>query len=445
MVLQRNLACPVWGTADPGEDVAVSIDGQSKTVKAGPDGKWSVKLDPMEAGESKTLIVKGKNEIQFENVAVGEVWIGSGQSNMAHSVINAIEPWNDIQAANFPNIRLITVPNVSAETPQDDFKGQWAPCTPQTVPHFSAVLFYFGRELSKELNVPIGLINCSWGGSSCEAWINTDVVAANPDYAQIMQRRKDFDPNNPNLRINHQVGLLYNAMLHPLIGYGIRGALWYQGETNAGRSYQHRTLFPCLIHNWREEWNQGDFPFYWVQLPNFMAQVKEPRNSGWAEFRESQTMTLSLPNTGQAVTINLGDAKDVHPRNKQDVAHRLALIALARDYGKEVDYEYPRFKSASFKDNQAEIIFENVDDGLVSIGALPTGFTVAGDDQVFHWASAKIVGKDKVVVTSDKVAKPVAVRYAWADNPVATLYGSDGQPLCPFRTDDWPGWTFDKK
>ena len=441
MILQQKITCPVWGTADAGEDVTVSIAGQTKTAKADANGKWSVKLDPLEVGDPLTLTVKGKNELKFENVLVGEVWIGSGQSNMQWSVQNSNDSGNETKNANFPDIRLITVPTVSKTTPQDNFNGQWAACTPQNVPGFSAVLFFFGRKLHQDLNVPVGLIHCSWGGSSCESWINRDVVAKNDDFAQILQRRENREKDQPQGGDNQQAGYLYNGMLHPILGYGIRGVIWYQGETNAGRAFQYRTLFPTMIKNWREEWKQGDFPFYWVQLANYMQTRDNPDNSAWAELREAQSMTRSLPKSGQAVIIDIGEANDIHPKNKKDVGIRLALLALNNDYGKTQPCESPRFKSVSFDGDKATVKFDFVYDGLISKGAAPTGFAVAGEDKVFHWATAEITGKETVVVRSPKVAKPEAVRYGWADNPIVTLYNSTRLPLDPFRTDDWAGST----
>ncbi len=445
MVLQQKIACPVWGWADPGEDVSVSIAGQIKTAKADENGKWSVKLDPLDVGEPLSMTVKGKNELKFENVLVGEVWIGSGQSNMQWNVQNSTNSKDDIDKAELPNIRLITVPCVAKTEPQNDFNGKWEPCSPKTVPNFSGILFFFGRKLNADLNVPVGLIHCSWGGSSCEAWVNEKLLEGKPEYEKMFERRKAFDPEDPQLRINHQVGYLYNGMLHPIIGYGIKGAIWYQGETNSWRAYQHRTLFPLMVENWRTEWKQRGgqetLSFYWAQLANFMATKDTPADSAWAEFRESQSMSRSIKNSGEAVIIDIGEAKDIHPRNKQDVGYRLAILALNNDYGKTQPCESPRFKSATFESDHAVVKFENAYNGLFSRGALPTGFSIAGEDKVFYWASAEIVDKDTVIVRSPKVAKPVAVRYGWADNPVVTLYNSAKLPMDPFRTDDWPGIT----
>lgn len=441
MVLQQKLANPIWGWADAGEEVTVSINGQAKSTKTGTDGKWSVVLNPQDVGGPFILTIKGKNELTLENVMVGEVWLASGQSNMQWGVQNSTNSSNDIEQADLPNLRLITVPNVSKTTPQDNFNGKWEPCTPQNVRWFSAVAFFFGRKLHQDLKVPVGLIHCSWGGSSCETWINPDVVAKIPEFAKILERRTNFENENFKGGEKQVVGYLYNGMIRPLLGYGIRGVIWYQGETNAYRAYQYRTLFPTMIQNWRDEWKQGDFPFYWVQLANFMATKDNPDQSTWAELREAQSMTRLLKHTGEAVIIDIGEAKDIHPRNKQDVGYRLAVLALKQDYGKEIPHESPRYKSVTFENGKATLKFDFVYDGLKSRGALPVGFAIAGEDKIFHWATAEIINKDTIIVHSPKVAEPVAVRYGWADNPVVTLYNSAGLPMNPFRTDEWQGLT----
>lgn len=484
LVLQRDLADPVWGTADPGEQVTVSICGQKQSATAGADGKWRVKLDPLPAGGPHELTVAGKNSIKFTDVLVGEVWICSGQSNMGMSVGGSKDADLEIKAANFPQIRLISVPNLGTQEPQSDFRGEWRTCSPQTVGNFSAVGYFFGRQLYETLNVPIGLINDAWGGSACEAWIRRDLLAADERYRPLLERWEEtekagFDPvkaeadyqeklakwkdsaaaakaagkpapqqprkaNNP-LTGNHRPANIYNGVLKPTIGYGIRGAIWYQGESNASRAYQYRHLFPLMIKSWREEWGQGDFPFYWVQLADFMAQQPEPKDSAWAELREAQTMTLdALPNTGQAVIIDCGEANDIHPKNKQDVGKRLARWALARDYHVDLPYQSPRFKSLEVKGNKATVTLDNTRGGLKAVDTGKVqGFAIAGPDKKFVWAEAEIVGPDKVEVRSDLVSEPASVRYAWADNPVCNLQSKDGLPVTPFRTDEWPGITVD--
>jgi sialate O-acetylesterase len=477
MVLQRDQKDRVWGWADAGEEISVRIEGQDKRAQAGPGGRWEVVLDPMPAGGPYAMTIRGKNVVQLDDVLVGEVWICSGQSNMQWPVAAAKDADLEIAAAKFPNIRLITVPNVGTQEPQQDFRGEWRACRPDTVGGFSAVGYLFGRQLHQSLGVPIGLINDAWGGSACEAWIRRDLLAKDQKFAPLLQRweqlEKDYsrlktefeesrraaghgaeakarakagrppqDPENM-MRGNARPGNIYNGVLKPTIGYGIRGVIWYQGESNSGRAYQYRDMFPLMIQSWRDEWAQGDFPFYWAQLADFLAESSEPKDSAWAELREAQTMTLSrLPHTGQAVIIDIGEGRDIHPKDKQDVAMRLARWALARDYGVRIAHQSPTFKSMAIEGNKAMLTFEHVGRGLRAFDVNePRGFAIAGGDHNFVWAKARISHPDTVEVWSESVSQPVAVRYAWADNPVCNLYSSDGLPATPFRTDDWPGVT----
>ncbi len=483
-VLQRDMRVPVWGWAEQGEQVTVKIGEQSKT--ATPDaktGKWTVKLDPLPAGGPHTLTVSGKNTITLKNVLVGEVWICSGQSNMQMSVRGVRGAREEIAAANYPKIRLISVPTRASATPREDFNGRWVECSPETVGGFSAAGYFFGRELLKNLEVPIGLINCSYGGSSCETWVNRSALEAEPSLKPMLDRynrelaafsdgtaKANYEkqlakwktavadaqaagkqapkaPSRPaDPRANNQFPAnLYNAMLYPVLPYGIRGAIWYQGESNAGRAYQYRTLFPTLIKSWRAEWQEGEFPFYFVQLANYMAARPEPSDSAWAELREAQSLTLKVPATGQAVIIDIGDARDIHPKNKQDVGKRLALWALAKTYGKDVVYSGPIYKSCEIQGDKVVLSFDSLGGGLVAKGGEPLkGFAIAGSDKKFVWADARIEG-DKVSVSSPQVKSPAAVRYAWADNPDCNLYNKADLPASPFRTDDWPGVTLGKE
>jgi sialate O-acetylesterase len=483
MVLQQNQKDKVWGWAGPGEEITVSILDQDKTTKAGPDGKWSVTLDPIPAGGPHTMTVAGENTITLNDVLVGEVWICSGQSNMEWAVSSANDGDLEALSANLPAIRLISVPKVGTQEPQDDFKGRWEVCTPETAKSFSAVGYFFGRQLATTLNVPVGLIDDSWGGSAAEAWVRREILEGDPVYKPLIDRWVTIETNAPQamaryrqamadrkeavakakaegkaappapvnpdaqLRGNARPGNIYNGVLKPTIGYGIKGVIWYQGESNAGRAYQYRDLFPLMIKSWRDEWGIGDFPFYWVQLADFRAEKREPAESDWAELREAQTMTMSrLPNTGQAVIVDLGEGQDIHPRNKQDVAKRLARWALARDYDVKVPYRSPLYKSMEKQDGKIVVSFEHAGAGLKAFDFPEVrGFAVAGSDKRFVSAKAKIVGNDRVEVWSDEVSDPVAVRYAWADNPVCNLYTRDGLPVTPFRTDDWPGVTADAK
>jgi len=389
----------------------------------------------------------------------------------------------ETKTAKYPRIRLISLPKVGTQEPQDDFKGRWEVCSPATVGQFSAVGYFFGRTLQQALDVPIGLIDDAWGGSACEAWIRRDLLARDEKYEPLLARWEKIEKSVPQLQAEYEKRLaawkeeaarakaegrqprpapqgpdaqlkgnsrpanIYNGVLKPTIGYGLRGAIWYQGESNAGRAYQYRDLFPLMIQSWRDEWGIGDFPFYWVQLADYKAEKSEPAESDWAELREAQTMTMSrLPNTGEAVIIDLGEGQDIHPRNKQGVASRLARWALARDYGIDVPYRSPTYKSMEKEGNKIVLTFGHVGSGLKPFDVQePRGFTVSASDRKFVRAEAKVVGKDKVEVWSDQVSDPVAVRYAWADNPVCNLYSKEGLPMTPFRTDDWPGVTAESK
>jgi sialate O-acetylesterase len=467
MVLQRDQKDRVWGWAEPGEDVTVKISNQSHATKAGADGTWHVMLDPLPAGGPHTLSIEGKNTLKLDDVLVGEVWICSGQSNMQWSVGSARDADLEIATAKYPSIRFITVPNRGTQELQTDFRGQWQACRPDNVAGLTAVGYFFGRRLHQMLDVPIGLINDSWGGSACEAWIRRDILAADEKYAPMLKRweklEKDFAdwkaaadkakaegkpaPRAPNnlegqMRGNARPGNIYNGVLKPTIGYAIRGVIWYQGESNAGRAYQYRDLFPLMIKSWRDEWDQGDFSFYWVQLADFLAETPEPKESSWAELREAQTMTLKLPNSGEAVIIDLGEGKDIHPKNKQDVANRLVRWSLARDYGVKIAFQSPTYKEMEKHGNKVVLRFDHVGKGLKPFDVNePRGFAIAGSDHKFFNAKAKIVSPATVEVWSDSVSEPTAVRYAWADNPVCNLYSAEGLPVTPFRTDDWPGVT----
>jgi len=482
MVLQRDRNDRVWGKADAGEKVAVKIAGQSKETEAGPDGMWSVTLDPLPAGGPHTLTIAGKNTVTIDDVLVGEVWICSGQSNMQWEVRQANDGDLEARAANFPKIRLISVPQVGTQEPQADFKGKWEVCSPETVKTFSAVGFFFGRQIHETIGVPVGLIDDAWGGSAAEAWVRRDLLAADSKYRPLLESWEKIEGNIPALRAeyekklesyriaaekakaegkpaprrptgpeadlagNHRPGNIYNGVLKPTIGYGIRGAIWYQGESNASAAYLYRDLFPLMIQSWRDEWGIGDFSFYWVQLADFRNETPDPAESDWAELREAQTMTLGkLPKTGEAVIIDLGEAQDIHPRNKQDVAKRLARWALARDYGISVPCQSPTYKGMEKQGEKVVLTFDHADGGLKAFDVPEIkGFAVAGSDRKFIPAKAKLVGKDKVEVWAEGVSDPASVRYAWADNPVCNLYSVAGLPVTPFRTDDWPGKTAPK-
>ncbi len=491
MVLQQGRKVPIWGWAEPGEEIKVSVNWNGtkwSIVTADKDGKWMLKMDSPEAGGPYEMTVSDKdNVVKIKNILVGEVWLCSGQSNMEFPVWRA-ERWKtgvidfeqEIAAADYPKIRLFTVKQISQEQLQPDCEGSWKLCSPETVGDFSAVAYYFGKELHKELDVPVGLINASWSGTPAEAWTRREILEAEPELVPILERYEKLVADYPQARAEYEQKLdqwkeavekarregkkppekpvspikpgnrlspsgLYNGMIAPLIPYRICGVIWYQGESNAERAYQYRKLFPAMIKNWRSDWKQGDFPFLFVQLANFQAVKPEPSESDWAELREAQLMTLALANTGMAVTIDIGDANDIHPKNKKDVGKRLALWALAESYGKKLVYSGPIYKSMSVEGNKIILHFDHIGGGLVAGGGEPLkGFAIAGADRKFVWADAKIDG-DTVVVSSEQISEPVAVRYGWADNPVCNLYNEEGLPASPFRIDDWPGITVDKK
>jgi len=477
-VLQRDMPIPVWGWADPQEEVTVTLGDQTKTVKACEKGKWTVRLDPMKAGGPLVLKVKGKNTIEIPDVLVGEVWLCSGQSNMAMSVSGSRDFDAERAAANLPQIRMFTVARTPAETPQDNCQGTWVVSSAETVGGFSATAYFFGRELHKELGTPVGLINSSWGGTPVQAWTclkcQQSESALKPLLDDWQKRIESYDPakaeeaykkqlaaweeavkkakeagkdrpRKPQAPADpktspHRPANLFNGMIAPLAPYAIRGAIWYQGESNAGRydSTLYGMQLALMIQNWRKVWGQGDFAFEWVQLPNFRAPQQKPsETTGWVVVQNEMLKTLRIPNTGMAITIDVGDEKDIHPKNKQDVGKRLALWALSATYGKDNVRSGPIYKGMTAKDGAIVVSFDHVGGGLVAKGDAVKGFAIAGEDKKFVAANAKIDGPS-VVVSSPEVKCPVAVRYAWAENPDCNLYNKEGLPASPFRTDDWP-------
>ena len=626
MVLQRDAKVRLWGWADAGEALRVSIGGQALTTTADPAGRWQVQLAPMPAGGPHTLEISGKNTLRFADILFGEVWVASGQSNMEFPLSRAANAVAEIAAARFPRMRLFTVAKATSREPLDNVRGEWTECSPETVTDFSAVAYFFGREVHRALDVPVGLIHSSWGGTPAEAWTSRGALtaeaslkpmvdaldrnAADPETARAYERavaeweRKnvvvdtgnegfargwaspdldaadwkpmtlpqywertgldidgavwfrrevavpaawagrdliltlgavdDFDttyfagvqvgatgketpafwthqrsytvPGSlvragqtvvavrvfdragdggfigpaSAMRLDLAAGggaqaislagawhyqieravpsvspdwgsqptgpedqnaptTLYNAMIAPLTPLAIRGAIWYQGESNASRAFQYRTLFPTLIRDWRRAWGIGNFPFDFVQLANFMARRDQPGESEWAELREAQAMALAAPNTGMATAIDIGEANDIHPLNKREVGRRLAVVALARSYGRAIECSGPVYRSHKVQGAKVRLSFEHAA-GLAARNGALQGFAVAGKDRHFVWAQGQIDG-DSVLVWSDAVAKPVAARYAWADNPDANLINGAGLPALPFRTDAWPGIT----
>jgi sialate O-acetylesterase len=442
MVLQQKTQAPVWGWAEAGEAVKVTLGDKSAETKAGDDGKWSVKIEtPAGSNDPVQLKINGKNEIVLENVLIGEVWLCSGQSNMQWGVNSSTNAAEEIKNANHPTIRLFTVPSAKempATEPQADLALdlKWSECKSETIPGFSAVGYFFGRKLNEELKVPVGLINSSWGGTICEAWTSKGALEADKEWlAPIVERHTSFQPGNPN-----QPAVLYNGMIHPLVPFAIRGAIWYQGESNKGRAEQYATLFPAMIKDWRSKWNQGDFPFLFVQLAPYAysrdAEKKPVDSKELAELWEAQFKTLSLPNTGMAVTTDVTEINDIHPKNKQDVGLRLALWALGTTYEKkELVYSGPLYDSMTVEDGKIRIKFKHVGGGLEAKDSQPlNSFTIAGEDEKFVEAKAEIDG-DSIVVSSPDVAKPVAVRFGWNDLAEPNFVNKAGLPASPFRTD----------
>jgi sialate O-acetylesterase len=479
MVLQQKQANPIWGWDEPGTKVVVAMGNQVKKTTAGEDGKWTVKLDPLDASaEPATIVIEGSSRLEITDVLVGEVWMCSGQSNMGMTLSGDWKAEVEALSSNHPNLRLISVPRVGTQELQDDFKGQWEAANPTNCRSFSAVGFFFGRYLHEILGVPVGLINNAWGGSAAEAWVRRDSLESDPRFQALMEgwskreaqlqsdeemaryqaalaawkekaaaarsagKRVPRAPNSPDriLKGNQRPGNIFAGVVHPTLGYGMKGVIWYQGESNAGRAWEYARLFPYMIEQWRAEWGQGDFPFYWVQLADFQAEVDEPGESTWAELRESQTKTMSLPNTGEAVIIDIGAANDIHPKNKYDVAARLVRWALANDYGMTtIEPHSPTFREITIAGNKASLTFDHTAAGLRTVDVNEVhGFAICGEDRKWAWANAKITGGDTIEVWSDDISEPVAVRYAWAQNPVCNVYSKIGLPLTPFRTDDFP-------
>jgi sialate O-acetylesterase len=610
MVLQRGIDIPVWGTALPGVRVTAELAGTRVSTRTNENGRWLIRLPAMNAGGPYQLFIYGENNpdplARYSDILIGDVWLASGQSNMEWQVQQSQDARNEIARADFPKIRFFYVEHDKELTPQTDiFSGKWKACDTTNVKQFSAVAYYFARKIHKEQNIPIGIIQSTWGGTPVQSWTsremllsspitrqatlandtlttnhfvqdslnlirfweivlnpqnNTDKVIPSPTYndtdwaevempkvikdfgigsyegmvwlrkkvllpgafsgkdllinlghpemnyslyfngeeicknvwnanpthhytipAQLVKSgenvisirmamlwsggglnppadeiyigdnsskvslsgkwlyKKDLEPKLPTIRNYHYYPApLFNAMINPLIPYGIKGFIWYQGEANTFEAYNYRKLFPMLINDWRQRWNQGDLPFLYVQLANFKKVKADPSESDWAELREAQTLTLSEPNTGMVCTIDIGEADDIHPRNKQEVGRRLALLANKLVYGQhERIASGPLYKDHKIKGNRVRIKFTNTGSGLATKnGKEVTGFAVAGTDKKFYWAKALIEG-DEVVVYADHVAKPKAVRYAWADNPECNLMNSEGLPAVPFRTDDW--------
>ncbi|MCA9048848.1 MAG: sialate O-acetylesterase [Planctomycetaceae bacterium] len=477
MVLQRGVPVRVWGWANAGDEVTVAIAGQTQSAMVGADGLWKVMLSPLSVGGPHELTVScGEQKLTKRDVLIGDVWLCSGQSNMAMTVNRAANFEAEAAAADFPRLRMFKVDSAHNTEPQERCRGTWTVCSPDTVGSFSATAYFFGRRLHQELDVPIGLINSSVGGTSIESWtsmsaqsaveaiqprleawqqddadFNADKAQAN--YERALEQWKDraakakeagkAAPRRPQLAVQPSTDRnypsnLFNGKINPLVGYTIKGAIWYQGENAAGRGFAHLYghQLRTLISDWRTRWEQGNFPFAWVQLPNFRAPQEQPSEmTGWVQVREGMLQSLGMPHTGMAVTIDVGEANDIHPKDKQTVGHRLAQWALGDVYSKSVIPMGPIYDRHETRDDDVVIHFRYAD-GLTAHDGKVAGFAVAGPDQKFVAADARIEGS-RVVVRHPDGTKPAAVRYAWADNPVFSLINSAGIPASPFRTDNW--------
>lgn len=470
-VLQRGMRVPVWGTANTGERVTVQFQGQKVSTTA-RNGEWKAWLKPLRAGGPFTLTISGENTVEVKNVLVGEVWIASGQSNMEWPLSATVGADQAVAGSADPQLHLLTIEKATSDKPVREVTAKWVESKPETTQRFSAVAYHFARTLRARLKVPVGMIHTSWGGTYAEAWTRREALQSEPGlegivpayetakrtYAlRLMEFRNAVEaqrsaalaagkeapkppnpPGDPGAAGNpNRPAVLYNAMIAPLIPYAIKGAIWYQGESNAGRAYQYQTLFPAMIRNWREDWGEPNLAFYLVQLAPFMAITPEPTESAWAELREAQRLTtLRLPHTGMAVITDVGDEKDIHPRDKKPVGERLAFSALAQTYNLPIEGSGPTYAGMKAEGNQI-VLRLNHAEGLMAKGGKLTGFTIAGADRKWVNANAEIRGRT-VVVSSPSVPHPVAVRYGWSNYPVLNLWNGAGLPASPFRTDDFP-------
>jgi sialate O-acetylesterase len=476
-ILQRDQPVPVWGGAEPGEKVTVEFRGQSAAAVADASGKWRVQLEPMTASaEPAVLIVRGKNTLTISDVLTGEVWLASGQSNMEFRIDQANDAANEIAAVNHPQIRQFDVPNVVAASPQAAVAGAWVMCSPATAAKFSAVAYYFARDFQQAAHVPVGIINSTWGGTPVESWMNATALQTNPAFRAPLDRwqktieeypvkKAEYDsaltawekedvaaratgqkeqtvfrkahpkPRAPRGPGHHWTPAgLYNGMIAPLVPYALGGALWYQGESNADYPEEYTALFSAMIRQWRGEWGR-EFPFYFVQIANFNGNAADRAPNQWAWLRDAQAQTLALPATGMAVTIDIGTPGDIHPKNKQDVGRRLALIARHELSEEKIEFSGPRLVRSTREGAGLRLNFLHAA-GLNSGGQPLVDFAIAGEDRKFHPAMARIEG-DTVIVSAAAVAEPVAVRYAWSNAPAARLKNGAGLPASPFRSDEW--------
>jgi sialate O-acetylesterase len=489
-VLQRNIPIPVWGTADGGEKVTVSFKNETQTTIADASGKWMVKLPKQKAGGPYKLEIKGTNTITIEDIYVGEVWLCSGQSNMDMTVAREDRYWcgvhneeKEVAEANYPEIRIFDVDFTPTNTEQQNAPGKWEVVSPTSVGHMSAVAYFFAREIYRKLNIPVGMITSAFGASTAETWISKPALDARPNlkplmnaYAQKWDKfvsdsavvlptyrddllkfkgdlaaaqaaagdvntKKPRAPRNPDPQLDqHNPYVCYNGMIAPLAPYAIKGAIWYQGESNGPSANKYREIMETLVGDWRKTWNQGNFPFLYVQLANYgKTEMTEPvQHNSMMTVREAQLQNLSIPNTAMVCAIENAIDKpgDIHPKNKQDIGYRLGLAARAKAYNEKVEFSGPVYKHHKIKNNSILLYFNHVGKGLVAKNGELTGFAICGDDKKWHWAEAKIVGKT-VIVSSTEVTKPIAVRYCWGTNPPASLSNKAGLWTPHFRTDNF--------
>ncbi len=485
IVLQRDKPIPVWGWAATGEKITVTLAGESSSVTCDASGKWTTSLPARAAGGPHELKIVGNNTITLKDVLIGEVWLCSGQQNMEWWLRDSHDARAEAAAADHPKIRWFTVQRTAQDVPADNVTGVWTVCHPNSAHAITAVGYFFARDIQESLNVPVGLINASWGGSAAEAWTTKESLLADPDLKPIIDRttaerilwaaemkqvkaeteawfdevekaKADGRPYPPLPTLKRQIrnplqstdaaSCMYNGMIVPLAQVPFRGVLWYQGESNSSRAHQYTKLLPALINDWRQTFAQPDLPFFIVQLASYHAPMAVPADSDWAELREAQLKSLAIPHTALAVTIDIGDADRIEPKNKQDVGHRLALLARGNVYGETLVSTGPIYDSIKIDGAKIFLHFKNASSPLATRGneALKS-FAIAGDDKTFVWADAKIDG-DTVVVSSETVPHPVAVRYAWADNPQGcNLCNTQRLPASPFRTDNWPGRTDNRR
>jgi len=480
MVIQENAEIPIWGWASAGEQVTVSILSQKHTAYADANGQWRVVLEPLTSKLPLEMKVQGKNTVTVQNILTGEVWLASGQSNMEWSLALSLNAEEEVKNAEYPAMRFFRVPSIPADELAADCNGRWVVCTPKVAGGFSAVAYFFGRYLHKELNRPVGMIESPYGGTVIEAWMSDKSLRSTPDYTAIMnrynvdankykefaarhrqkleqwQKGKNADindnkpiPPKPEMPIEETVLLrnypsrLFNAMINPLIPYSIKGVIWYQGESNAlaGRSYQYIRLFPAMLDDWRNRWGY-DFPFYSVQLTSFAnnaGQSDDSNNPDWAEFRDIQLKMSLLKKSDMAVTVDVGEPNNIHPKNKQEVGRRLAIIALAKTYGKNIVCSGPVYDSMEVSGEKILLAFKQADGGLVVKGKGLDEFMICGGDWKFVKAKAQITDSNHIMVYSEQVEKPIAVRYGWRRCPInCNLYNAAGLPSSPFRTDNQP-------